>query len=151
MKKSIMITAGVLISSFLAIGVAFADSAAPGSKDDPVVTKSYVDQSLGQIKNYVDSMLSNGGQGGGSELEVVNLNPNEAVILGAGAEIILRAGDAVIYSPTPNGLSDVTGGKDLENGAKVPSNHLLIAPRSDGRGVRAKTVSVFMVRGQYTK
>lgn len=152
MKRGILITAGIIVSLFLVIGVAFADSSpAPGSKDDPVVTKSYVDQALGQIKNYVDNMVSGAGQGGTSELEVVNLNPGETIVLKAGAEIILRAGQATIYSPTPNGLSDVTGGKDLVSGTSVPANHLLITPRSDGRGVTAKTVSVFMVRGQYSK
>ncbi|MDI6600328.1 MAG: hypothetical protein QME46_00935 [Thermoanaerobacteraceae bacterium] len=152
MKKRILVVAGAVLSLFLVIGVAFADTnPVPGSKEDPVVTKSYVDQALGQIKGYVDDMLSRAGQGGGTELEVVNLNPGEKIILEAGAEIILRAGEATIYSPTPNGLSDVTGGKDLVSGTPIPSNHLLIAPRSDGRGVVAKTAAVFMVRGQYSK
>lgn len=152
MKRGILIVTVVAVSLLLVIGVAFADTdPVPGSKEDPVVTKSYVDQALGQIKSYVDDMLSGAGQGGTSELEVVNLNPGETIILEAGAEIILRAGDATIYSPTPNGLSDVTGGKDLVSGTSVPTNHLLITPRSDGRGVMAKTASVFMVRGQYSK
>lgn len=152
MKRGILSVTVIAVLLISVMGVSFADTnPVPGSKEDPVVTMSYVDNALEQIKTYVDDMLSGAGQGGTSELEVVNLNPGETIILEAGAEIILRAGEAAIYSPTPNGLSDVTGGKDLVSGTPVPANHLLITPRSDGRGVIAKTSSVFMVRGQYSK
>lgn len=152
MNKKILMLSGVVLSLFLVIGIAFADtSPVPGSKEDPVVTKSYVDQLMDQLKTYVDDMLSKVGHGGSAELEVVNLNPGEMIILEAGTEIILRAGEATIYSPTPNGLSDVTGGKDMVSGTPIPLNHLLITPRSDGRGVVAKTAAVLMVRGQYSK
>jgi hypothetical protein len=152
MKKSLLILVGVLLSLSLVVGVAFAANPNPGSENDPVVTKSYVDKALSQIKDYVDGLISNGGsQGSGEAFKVVDLKSGDTITLKQGTEIILRAGKAMINSPTSNGLSDVTGGKDLLNGAQMPSNHLLIAPRSDGRSVKAGTTAVFMVRGQYTK
>lgn len=106
-----------------------ADSAKPGSIDDPLVTKS-----------YVDKLLAQGGAGGeqgaaqGIKTEVVIVNPGEVLLAKAGSQFVLRAGKGVAYSPDANGISDVTDGKDILSGQPVANNHLLIFPR-DGRGV----------------
>jgi len=124
-----------------------ADSSKPGSIDDPLVTKSYVDQ-----------LLAGGGAGGGSgaaagiKTEVVIINPGEVLLAKAGTQFVLRAGKGVAYSSDANGISDVTDGKDILSGQPVANNHLLIFPR-DGRGVmpdpKANAPLTVLVIGSY--
>ncbi|MNY55484.1 hypothetical protein D3C86_1914670 [compost metagenome] len=81
------------------------------------------------------------------------MKPGQTLIAGAGAEFIVRAGKAIIYSQDSNGVADLTDGADLANGLAAPSNHLLSFPR-DGRGIavqEGQTLGlVVMVRGSYT-
>jgi hypothetical protein len=145
-----------ILGLILVMGIAFwlgttfnsqADSAKPGSVDDPLVTKS-----------YVDKLLAQGGAGGGQgaaagiQTEVVILNPGEVLLAKAGAQFVLRAGKGVAYSSDANGISDVTDGKDILSGQPVANNHLLIFPR-DGRGVmpdpKANAPLTVLVMGSY--
>lgn len=153
----------VLIGSSIALGsilITPADGASnsqPGTTDDPVVTKSYVDQ-------QIQKALGNGGGStepsnpgtpsqGGDEIKVVTLKPGKILIAKAGAEFIVRSGKAVIYTQDSNGVADLTDGVDLLNGQAAPSNHLLSFPR-EGRGIKVKdglnSNLVVMVRGGYT-
>lgn len=141
-------------------------STTPGTADDPVVTKSYVDQ---QIQKAL-----NGGGGtttptkpttptnpttpsqpsqGTDEVKNVALKPGKILIADAGAEFIVRSGNAVIYTEDSNGVADLTDGKDLLNGQAAPKNHLLSFPR-EGRGIQVKEGQknglIVMVRGGYT-
>ena len=120
-----------------------ADSAVqPGSADDPVVTKSYVDQAIKSVT---------GGSSSGGMTQVINvsLTAGQQLIANASTEFIVRAGNTKAYSKDGSGIPDLTDGKDLANGVAVPKNHLLLFPR-DGRGVTALTSSIVMVRGSYT-
>jgi hypothetical protein len=124
---------GVLVLLLiLSIGwmTAFGDTSIPGSTDDPVVTKS-----------YVDSRLS---------YKVLQLQPGQTVIGGEGTEIIVRGGEVTAIDNGANGISDITGGQDLRTGQPCKTNHLLLVPRSDGRGVKASTEAYIMIRGSYT-
>ncbi|MEC0259936.1 hypothetical protein [Paenibacillus lautus] len=159
-----------LMSAFLVlvIGIAAgsilntpADSAGttPGTTDDPVVTKSYVDQQIQQALN--------GGGGttnptnptnptqpsqGADEVKNVALKPGKILIADAGTEFIVRSGNAVIYTEVASGVADLTDGKDLLNGETAPKNHLLSFPR-EGRGIQVKEGQtsnlIVMVRGGY--
>jgi len=102
---------------------------APGSDADPLVTQSYVDQLC--------------------SLVVVQLGPGQRLEGSAGTEIIVRSGTARAVASASGGVCDVTGGKDLAQGERVPLNHLLIVPRTDGRGISADTALFVMVRGPY--
>lgn len=140
MKK--IITALVIVISLFTLTV-FAAAAAdtPGSENDPVVTKSYVDSQIAQIKN----------SGGSSNTySAVQLTTGQKIIGGEGTEIILRSGEAKAIDNGANGVSDLTGGTDLMTGYSVTQNHLLLIPRNDGRGIQASTEIWVMVRGSYT-
>lgn len=102
----------------------------PGSEQDPLVSKSYVD-------DYV-------------QLRVVTLAAGQQLIGDGGTEIILRGGKTTAIGTAAGGLSDLTGGKDLVTGVTVPPNHLLLVPRSDGRGVKAVTDAILLVRGPHS-
>ncbi|CAM2933547.1 hypothetical protein PASE110613_08195 [Paenibacillus sediminis] len=136
----------------------------PGTADDPVVTKSYVDQQISQalgggVSTGGNSGNTNSGSGTGSSatpavnsVEIVNVNPGERLIAKAGAEFIVRSGKAVIYSPDANGVADLTDGIDVKNGQSAVNNHLLSYPR-DGRGIQVQSGQnnglIVMVRGGY--
>ena len=65
-----------------------------------------------------------------------------------GTEIILRSGRAVAIADS-DGLVDVTAGVDIRNGTSIPTNHLLLVPRTDGRGMYFVTEGWLMIKGSY--
>lgn len=158
--------AALAIGAGIWIGATFNNTATgagttPGTTDDPVVTKSYVDQQIQQALN---------GGGGGStnptnptnptqpsqgtdEVKNVALKPGKILLADAGTEFIVRSGNAVIYTEVSSGVADLTDGKDLLNGETAPKNHLLSFPR-EGRGIQVKEGQasnlIVMVRGGYT-
>lgn len=125
----------------------------PGGEDDPLVTKSYVEKRIEQLKFYIDEKIANLDDDGSSkcttELEVVELESGQSLIGMAGTEIILRGGKGQVMAGESGGLSDITSGIDLKMGDTAPANHLLIVPRSDGRGIYVVDDAIFMVRGEH--
>jgi len=142
--RFLMLAMALMIFSVFALAVR-ADVGDPGSESDPIVTKSYVEKLILNMKQYVDSKT-----GGSASLEVVNLNEGERIVGEGGTEIILRSGQAAIVDSIGGGISDLTAGKDLKKDEKAPQNHLLLVPRDDGRGLAAESDVVLMVRGNFT-
>jgi len=66
----------------------------------------------------------------------------------AGVEFVLRSGQATAISG-PNGMVDVTAGHDITHGTRIPTNHLLLVPRTDGRGFFANTDTWVMIKGRF--
>jgi hypothetical protein len=148
---------GVWIGSMLttfASGIPAAGQ--PGSSEDPVVTKSYVDE---QIQNAlsggtvgesgtsatIDALTDRiaalekalADKGSGVSYTVVRLKAGHTLLGGTGTEFNVRTGKAYVHSNTENGIPDLTDGVDLKNEALIPNNHLLQVPR-EGRGVKVK-------------
>ncbi|WP_425271733.1 hypothetical protein [Paenibacillus protaetiae] len=153
----VLLGAGIWIGTgWNSIIEADTNSATPGSADDPVVTKSYVDEQIAKLSGGTSNGSSNSGsnnEGQSGTLEVVTLPSGKLLIAADGSQVIVRAGKAVAYSADANGLADVTAGQDLTNGQVVPNNHLLWFPRP-GRGITTDpsyTGSLtVMVSGSYT-
>lgn len=185
---SICTFAGVIMKSTIAI----AANTEPGSSSDPVVSKSYVDSKINELRNLISNgnIITNSQTTGTDKQQLVDevlavvealyadkidtltksvedikgtntdlsdteeafvpvqLSKGQKLIGGEGAEIIFRSGKAVVYTTT-QGVIDVSSGKDLENGAEILPNHLLIVGRNDGRGALALTESWFIVKGDY--
>ncbi|MBR5741874.1 MAG: hypothetical protein IKX91_04885 [Firmicutes bacterium] len=165
----------VLLIVIVAIGAISAASAAtgtPGSEADPVVTKSYVDKTVKEaaesaaksaaeaaavpaakaaVETEIETLTKKIEEGltTGGSYAVVNVPAGTSVIGKAGTEIIVRAGAAKAIDNGEDGVSDVTGGKDLKGGVTVEPNHLLLCPRDDGRGVYAASELWIMIRGAY--
>lgn len=121
-------------------------------QDDPLVSLSYLNQRLAALeKNITQESPKEQAPAGNVEnvLEVVELAHNQRLIVAQGSEMILRSGEASVIASSLGGLSDVTGGTDLSHGKAAPKNHMLIAPRSDGRGLSATRDSIVLVRGSY--
>ncbi|HOM42547.1 MAG TPA: hypothetical protein PK481_03320 [Bacillota bacterium] len=169
----IVLTAIILVLS--AVVISAADGVAPGSEQDPIVTQSYVEQKSEQIKYYIDSMLAQETAKLKTELElkeqeiaklreeikdaakaagkfqVVEMQKGQMLIAGEGAEIIPRSGKFSAIEDAFGGLSDITAAKDLKNGEAVVNNHMLIAARGEGRGLKALADKSFLIiKGTYT-
>lgn len=134
MKKTII--AIICIVAVITSGVMlFSVFAEPGSSDDPIVTKSYIDSVLSEMQKSPSYRL-------------VSLSDSQKLLCGAGTELILRQGGGTIFSSPNGGLADVTQGIDLADGTAVPANHLLIVPVGDGRGFVAHGNVLVLVRGE---
>ena len=161
------------------IVVSAADGGAPGSELDPLVTQSFVEQKMDQIKYYTDSTLGSIGvenkktkeeiaalnvqiqqlkdqlsrlsqsSSGVAKFEVVELSKGQTLISGDGSEIIPRSGKMTAVYGKNGGLSDITSAKDLRAGETIVLNHMLISSRDDGRGLKATTEVFLLVKGSY--
>jgi hypothetical protein len=153
-----ILAATIAISGIGISSIVKADSfSTPGLADDPVVTKSYVDQKIAEIKGEAPTPgTGTGGNGTGSgsmaPIDVVKVPVGKKITIAAGGELIVRTGKAVAFSPDTNGLSDMTEGLDIAPGKPVGNNHLILFPR-DGRGVKhaatSKSELIVLVRGGY--
>lgn len=155
----ILFGGGLALGSIITSGAdGLIDSNSPGTANDPLVTKSYVDKQIQALKNQD---TGGGSSGGGSvvkvkekELTVVELKGGHALYAKKGSEFIVRSnGKTTAFSPNANGIPDLTGGKDLPNGTEIPINHLLLFPLDDGRGIKvdaSETRTIYvMVVGDY--
>lgn len=152
-------------------GGAAASGNQPGSSGDPLVSKSYVEALVADLKNdwkdqlarfadktYVDQKVAQVSQQTGTAVDVdaklafkvVELPMGCQIIGGPGTEMVLRGGKAVAITSEQGGLLDATAGTDIPHGVSVPANHLLAIPRDDGRGLFATADAILMVKGSYT-
>lgn len=142
----------VVIMLTMTVGAVFSE---PGSNRDPLVSVSYVEKKIEEVKDYIDLKIKSNIDkkpiegSTKDELEIIVLQKGQSLIGGKGTEIILRSGRAVAIGSELGGISDVTSGKDIDTNMDISENHLLIIPRDDGRGVYSKTETFFMVRGNY--
>ena len=135
----------VMILVVIGTGVVLANT--PGSEGDPIVSLSYIEDTLiPRIQQMIDK--SSGTEA--LSYEIVNVPAGKSVICSAGTEMILRMGTCTIIGTQKGGVSDVTMGYDLSDGTGVQGNHLLIVPLDDGRGVRTSTDCLIMIKGGYT-
>ena len=153
----------ILSSTFINLNFVEASSVQPGSSQDPLVSKSYVDANFAELEN----MINNGNNGGNnytpedtntlppsvneseSTYVPVQLLTGQTLVGNEGTEIILRTGKAVTYTQASNGIVNVTKGTELYNNDPIETNNLLIIPRQDGRGVTATTDCWLLVKGGY--
>ena len=170
----VAILAGALLLSHLSTTV----FAQPGTASDPLVTQRYVDELIADLQAQINSLQNQINTGGGSsqpvgggitsaertaivneilltmgESQVIPFTPvfvprGSTLIANAGVEIILRSGSANVIAG-PNGLVDVTAGRDIANGQAVSRNHLILVPATDGRGLNFLSDSWIMIKGGF--
>lgn len=137
--------------------------AAPGDSNDPLVTLSYITDTLipeidarvdKRVAQKVDEALENHTPSSGGESSdgyiLVNVKKNQRIIGGEGTEFVVRSGSGVIVATANGGLADLTVGLDLPDGTEAPLNHLLLSPRNDSRGIKFTTNGIVLIRGKYT-
>lgn len=95
--------------------------------------------------------IKNAASSGIGKFQVVEMQKNQILIAGEGAEIIPRSGRFSAVYGDNGGLSDITSAKDMKNDEAIVNNHMLIASRGDGRGMKALADKSFLIiKGTYT-
>ncbi len=175
-KKNSFFIIVTLLIAVIAIDTSSISFGQPGGSEDPLVTFSFVEKRIEQLKYYIDEKLNGGSTDNnnseiqrlsqeneaikkqlaqlmantsGTGLEIVELKDGQRLICGAGTEIILRSGYAKAIVSELGGLSDLTSGKDLASNESISLNHLILIPRDDGRGAYIEKFAIFIVKGYY--
>ena len=147
-RKRTLIALAALVLTLAAAVTAYAVSSY-GTKDDPLVTKSYLDEVLQpQLLEEFEDMLSEGA--GGADFRVVTLQNGQTLSAEVGCEVMLRIGSASASGPDSPVLVDTTSGTTLENGGAMVKNHLyMITIVNNGLKATANGTTV-LVSGSYT-
>ena len=140
MKKRWILRLACLLTVSLLAATCVAAAGSVGSSDDPLVTYSYVNDTL---KKEVLSE-ANGG------FVLVTMNKGQTLKGQVGTEVMLRVGTAVCTASSAPGLIDTSSASTLDNGAALAKNHLYMMTIEE-RGVKATAGTVkLLVRGGYT-
>ena len=167
-----------ILISVLSLFLVVAFAAEPGSEKDPLISLSYFENKIEELKTDViesltkdiektltqklDTMQTDldksikevkeqANSTTAGSFELITLATNESLICDTGTEIIIRSGRCVAISSESGGLSDTTDGIDIPNGEVIQKNHLIIIPKNDGRGVRCEATGAVMIKGSYEK
>jgi hypothetical protein len=135
---ALLVVLAAVTAGYLGLARA-ADQGEPGSVQDPLVTKSFVE-------NYVREMLGSTGSGD-FRWRIKSIPAGQDFLGGEGTEFIVRTGSARVVDPTGNGIPDLTAGANVNDGSAAALNHLFLIPRADGRGIRAQSPVIIMYRG----
>lgn len=156
-KKKLRIWICAVIAVALIAGASVYAATTYGTKDDPLVTKSYLDDTLtpelmAQFKTQLNSALAAQQSGSTAEgtFEVVTLSKGQTLTGKVGCEILLRIGTAAVAASSSPGLVDTTSGGTLDSGGALTANHLYMVSIA-GNGVKATAAAVkVLVSGSYT-
>jgi len=132
MKKRRIISF-VTVVMLVCVAATYMVYAQPGTEDDPVVTLSYIKEIFKPEMTF----------------KVVEVPAGKSLYGEAGTEMILRMGHGDIIATEKGGVADLTAGYDLSDGTYIPSNHYLVVPLADGRGLHLTEDSLVMIKGGY--
>lgn len=143
-KKKICIVAVILLicgAGLFKAGmtVGAAGNAEPGSVNDPLITKS-----------YLDSYISNLGITGNTQTgySKVILEKGKTIVGREGTEIMLYSGSANAYAKSAD-LVNMTMGEVVDDGMSLGKYCVYLCPDADA-GVTATSDVVVFVKGYYT-
>lgn len=109
---------------------------------------------MSEVYDYIDDKLAAIAENGVTTSEgyqVIEVKKGQKVICEDSTEFIVRSGEmAAIGNTYGDGLTDITAGMDIKDGAVIQLNHLLIVPRSDGRGILVNQYGFIMIKGDFT-
>ena len=164
--KQIKLAALTLTVFWLCAGAALA--AGGGSQSDPLVTLSYLTQTvqpdiLRQVEERANTRQADlmtqfehrldqlqGGTGGSATYTLVTLSSGDRLELEVGCELMLRVGSAAVNSATEPALIDMTTGGTLANGGSLVQNHLYMATIPDRTLTASAGTVKLLVRGGYS-
>ncbi len=170
--KKVVIGAAVLVLVALVSGLTTMAVTNYGSRNDPLVTLSYLNDTLapqleakfnealekkvsemtGEFQKIADA--AGGGATGSSQpsgFTVVTLKNGQTVTCGVGTEIMLRLGTAVSAGSDTPRLIDETGGRSVTDaGAALTVNHMYMVTIK-GNGIKAtRDNTKILICGDYT-
>lgn len=160
-KRKIIISSVLAVSMLTGIIIA----ATPGSSTDPLITLSYFEQKIEDLKEELEELIEKGSKDKEEEkneetekpeidtsafiFKIENLKAGSTLKCGEGTEFIIRTGEMKAVASASGGLSDVTDGANIDGDTVVPKNHHIVVPRDDGRGLSVVTGGAIMIKGNY--
>lgn len=148
-KKLIFILLAVVV--ILAVGAGAYASTGYGSRNDPLVTKSYLDDVLTPelMAKFESEISSLEGSSSVGSFEVLTLKKGQIVTAQPGCEVMLRIGTASAYGPDVPAMVDTSSGTSLSSGTALTVNHLCMITIT-GNGFRADSdVTKVLISGTY--
>lgn len=165
-----------LLALTLLLGTGAAMATA-GDKKDPLVTLSYLEDTVipeimdllsdetkavtkelkadlaDQIDEYKDEMevlLESSGSAGSDTYTLVTLTSGQSMALDVGCEVLLRVGSAAVNAATNPALIDVSAGGTVNAGTSLAKNHLYMATIPDRTLTPTAETVKLLVRGGYS-
>lgn len=151
-KKKFITAVCVLLAALLVAGITAAAVTNYGTQSDPLVTLSYLTDTVKpSILAEFDKKLANATPGGASNFTVVTLSKGQTVTCEVGTEIMLRVGSAASAGSDSPRLVDSTTGESVTNaGTALVKNHMYLVTIANN-GVKATAASTkILIRGSYT-
>ncbi len=122
-----------------------------GTKDDPLVTKSYLDKVLTpELMAEFEAQLNAAGSDTGAAFKVLTLSKGQTVTCQVGCEVMLRIGTAAASGADSPVMVDTTSGTTLENGGALVKNHLYMVTIAGNGFTASADATKVLVSGSYT-
>ena len=167
--KKMLIALAVLVAVALVSGLTTMAVTNYGSRSDPLVTLSYIEDTLtpaimDKVNGSIDAkakeleesfseIVSQSASGGSQQsgFSVLTLSNGQTVTCDVGVEIMLRIGSAVSSGPDRPRLVDETDGSSLmDANSALKANHMyMVTIRGNGIKATANNTKV-LIRGSYT-
>ena len=157
MKKKTLTTIILIVALAMVAAVTVYAVANYGTKEDPLVTSSYLQDVVqprmedayrstldGEVREMEDQFADQVAAAGGSYV-LVTLESGQTLTGRAGTELLMRTGTAA----TQSAAIDLTTGESAAVGVKLTENHLYLV-QADGAGIQATADTTVMVRGGYS-
>ena len=167
-KSSWKICLGAFCLSALCLGTGVALAAGAGGESDPLVTLSYLNETVlpklvqdtetkaaarqAELTTQLNQLIAQGGGSTGSSASytVVTLSAGQRMNLDLGAEVMLRVGSATAGAVVNPALVDITSGGNLNSGEGLVQNHLYMATMTDHYITAGGSTVKVLVRGGYS-
>ncbi|HAN21337.1 MAG: hypothetical protein A2Y15_07155 [Clostridiales bacterium GWF2_36_10] len=122
---------------------------------DPLVTLSYVDKVIKELKEEI--LRQSGGNtivSGSSAYADISIESGKMLLLGVDCELIYRGGGAVIITTSTqkgDGVTDMSMGAELFSGKSLEYGHVYYSSNSDAKKYLLITgeKAYFTIRGSY--
>lgn len=151
MKRKKMITLTIIAVIFFSSAVICKIKA---GDENTLVSLAYLNKRLEEIKALISVSVSGNDNRvniASSNFKLINIKSGKKLSFEEGAEIVLRSGSAIVIASELGGLSDLSDGKDLKEGAYIKKNHNILIPRNDGRGIEAESDIIILIKGTYNE
>ena len=154
-RKKLFTIAICVLVAVAALSAAVYAAVSYGSQDDPLISKSYLDEVLApkleaDFQAELDAAMANIEKQESSDFAVISLTKGQTVSCGVGCEVMLRIGSAEALGADYPVLVDSTNGDSVSNGSALKSNHLYLVTIA-GNGFKATAgTTKLLIRGNYT-
>ena len=164
-NKKMVLFVSIVLAACLITGIAVYAATSLGTQDDPLITLSYLTDSLRpqlmseveqevnaaakELETSFNNAIANAGGASTDTYKVITLTNGQTLTGDIGCEIMLREGSATAYTPSSTVLSDASGGTGLNGGSVLTANHLYLVGEK-GDGIAATSGVKLLVRGTFS-